>query len=68
MEAIKDWPRPTNVTEVRNFLGLAGYYQRFVEGFSRIAVPLSQLTKKGFKFYWGDSQEKSFQELKDKLA
>ena len=51
IEAIKDWPRPTNVTEVRSFLGLAEYYQRFVEGFFRIAVPLSQLTKKCLKFY-----------------
>jgi len=47
---------------------LAGYYQRFVEKNFRIAVPLSQLTKKGLKFYWGESQEKSFQELKDKLT
>ena len=41
IEAIKDWPRPTSVTEVRSFLGLAGYYRRFVEGFFKIAVPLS---------------------------
>ena len=68
IEAIKEWPRPTNVTEVRSFLGLAGYYRRFVEGFSKIAASLSQLTKKGLKFHWGDSQERSFQELKDKLT
>ena len=68
IEAIKEWPRPTNVTEVRSFLGLAGYYRRFVEGFSKIAASLSQLTKKGLKFHWGENQERSFQELKDKLT
>ncbi|PKA59778.1 putative mitochondrial protein [Apostasia shenzhenica] len=46
IEAITDWLKPTTVTEVRNFLGLAGYYRRFVEGFSKIALPLTQLTKK----------------------
>ena len=54
--------------EVWSFLGLVGYYRRFVEGFFRITVPLSQLTKKNLRFYWGDSHEKSFQELKDKLT
>ena len=68
IEAIENWPRPTNVPEVRSFLGLAGYYRRFVEGFSRIAAPLSQLTKKNLKFHWGESQEDSFQELKNKLT
>ncbi|GKD91143.1 putative reverse transcriptase domain-containing protein, partial [Tanacetum coccineum] len=43
VEAITKWPRPTTVTEVRSFLGLAGYYRRFVEGFSRLALPLTQL-------------------------
>ena len=68
IEVIEDWPRPTNVSEVRSFLGLAGYYRRFVERFSRIAAPLSQLTKKNLKFHWGESQENSFQELKNKLT
>jgi len=68
IEAIKDWPRPTNVTEVRSFLGLAGDYQRFVEGFSRIMSPLTQLTRKDKKFTWGENQEKSFQELKARLT
>jgi len=68
IEAIENWPRPTNVPEVRSFLGLAGYYRRFVEGFSRIAAPLSQLTKKNLKFHWGESQEDSFQKLKNKLT
>ncbi|GJW95705.1 retrotransposon protein, putative, ty3-gypsy subclass [Tanacetum coccineum] len=47
VEAITKWPRPTTVTEVRSFLGLAGYYRRFVEGFSRLALPLTQLMRKG---------------------
>nr|GFB49036.1 putative reverse transcriptase domain-containing protein [Tanacetum cinerariifolium] len=49
VEAITKWPRPTTVTEVRSFLGLAGYYRRFVEGFSRLALPLTQLMRKGEK-------------------
>ena len=59
-----DWARPKNVSEVRIFLGLVGYYRRFVEGFSRIATPLTQLTRKNAKFVWTEECEKSFQELK----
>ena len=51
VEAVQSWPTPRNAREVRNFLGLARYYRRFVEGFSRIAMPLTQLTKKSIKFY-----------------
>ncbi|KAJ4717010.1 Retrotransposon protein, putative, Ty3-gypsy subclass [Melia azedarach] len=68
IEAVVDWPRPTNIGEVRSFLGLAGYYRRFVEGFSRIATPLTQLTRKNVKFQWSDECEKSFQELKHRLV
>ncbi|GKC66755.1 putative reverse transcriptase domain-containing protein [Tanacetum coccineum] len=50
VEAITKWPRPTTVTEVRSFLGLAGYYRRFVEGFSLLAIPLTKLMRKGEKF------------------
>nr|GFC01043.1 putative reverse transcriptase domain-containing protein [Tanacetum cinerariifolium] len=50
VEAITKWPRPTSMTEVRSFLGLAGYYPRFVEGFSRLALPLTKLIRKGEKF------------------
>jgi len=55
------------VTEIRSFLGLASYYRRFIEGFSRIAMPLTQLTKKGQKFEWTEKCENSFQELKKRL-
>ncbi|MCF6774909.1 hypothetical protein L3H44_10990, partial [Corynebacterium sp. MC-12] len=68
IEAVKDWPRPTTPTEVRSFLGLAGYYRRFVEGFSSISAPLTKLTHKATKFQWNDACERSFQELKDKLT
>ena len=68
IEAVVEWEVPTNVTEVRSFLGMAGYYRRFVEGFSRIAQPLTKLTKKNMKFVWGDDCEQSFQELKRRLT
>ena len=67
IEAVRDWPVPKSATEVRSFLGLAGYYRRFVEGFSKIAVPLTELTRKNQKFVWTDRCEKSFLELKQRL-
>ena len=68
VEAIQDWPRPTSVTEIRSFLGLAGYYRRFIENFSLIAAPMTKLTQKNIKFQWSDECERSFQELKDRLT
>ncbi|VVA39016.1 PREDICTED: retrotransposon, partial [Prunus dulcis] len=68
IEVVVNWPQPTSVTEVRCFLGLAGYYRRFVEGFSTIAAPLTRLTRKGVKFEWSDECEKSFNELKTRLT
>nr|GFD11628.1 retrotransposon protein, putative, Ty3-gypsy subclass [Tanacetum cinerariifolium] len=59
---------PTSVTELRSFLGLAGYYRRFVEGFSRLALPLTKLTRKGEKFVWNKEREKSFEELEQRLV
>ncbi|OMO50351.1 reverse transcriptase [Corchorus capsularis] len=66
--AIVEWSRPTNATDVRSFLGLAGYYWRFVGGFSSIAMPMTKLTRKGAKFEWTDECEKSFKELKERLT
>ncbi|KAL0537135.1 hypothetical protein IC582_026105 [Cucumis melo] len=68
IEAVTGWTRPSTVSEVRSFLGLAGYYQRFVENFSRIATPLTQLTRKGAPFVWSKACEDSFQNLKQKLV
>ncbi|KAH0650238.1 hypothetical protein KY284_030150 [Solanum tuberosum] len=67
IKAVQNWPRPTSPTEIRSFLGLAGYYRRFVEGFSTIASPLTKLTQKTVKFQWSEASEKSFQELNKRL-
>jgi hypothetical protein len=56
------------MSEIRSFLGLAGYYQRFIEGLSKIARPMTELLKKEKKFNWTESCEKSFQELKRRLT
>jgi hypothetical protein len=68
VEAVLKWKQPENITEIRSFLGLAGYYRRFIQNFSRIAYPLTQLTKKGIPFKWDQACEASFQLLKDKLT
>ncbi|GJY37556.1 putative reverse transcriptase domain-containing protein [Tanacetum coccineum] len=68
IESIKDWVSPKSPTEIRQFLGLAGYYRRFIEGFSKIAKPMTKLTQKKVKFVWGDKQEAAFQTLKQKLC
>nr|AAQ56339.1 putative gag-pol polyprotein [Oryza sativa Japonica Group] len=68
VEAIQSWPTPKTVSQVRSFLGLAGFYRRFVQDFSTIAAPLNALTKKGVPFTWGTSQENAFHMLKDKLT
>ncbi|GJX74870.1 putative reverse transcriptase domain-containing protein [Tanacetum coccineum] len=68
IESIKDWASPKTPMEIRQFLVLAGYYQRFIEGFSKIAKPMTKLTQKKVKFVWGDKQEATFQLLKQKLC
>ncbi|GJZ64831.1 putative reverse transcriptase domain-containing protein [Tanacetum coccineum] len=68
IESIKDWESPKTPTEIRQFLGLAGYYQRLIEGFSKIAKSMNKLTHKGVKFDWGDKQKTAFQLLKQKLC
>ena len=64
IKAIVNWKPPTNVSEVRSFLRLAGYYRKFVEGFSKIANSLTNLLKKDQKFEWSDTCQHSFEELR----
>ncbi|GJW87981.1 putative reverse transcriptase domain-containing protein, partial [Tanacetum coccineum] len=68
IESIKDWASPKTPTEIRQFLGLAGYYRRFIEGFSKIAKSMTKLTQKGIKFDWGEKEENAFQLIKQKLS
>nr|GFA01444.1 reverse transcriptase domain-containing protein [Tanacetum cinerariifolium] len=68
IEAVNNWASPTTPTEIRQFLGLAGYYRRFIKDFSKIAKSLTILTKKDKKFFWGEDQEMDFQILKQKLC
>ncbi|KAK4382892.1 Transposon Tf2-12 polyprotein [Sesamum angolense] len=68
VKAIMEWRVPKNATEVRSFLGLAGYYRRFVEGFSIIAGPLTKLLRKGVTFQWTEQCQQSFDELKKRLT
>jgi len=64
VEAIREWSTSRNVVEVRSFMGLAGYYRRFIAGFSKIAHPITSLQRKEEKFQWTKECEKSFQRLK----
>ncbi|GJZ92105.1 putative reverse transcriptase domain-containing protein [Tanacetum coccineum] len=68
IESIKDWASPKTPMEISQFLGLAGYYQRFIEGFLKIAKSMTKLTQKKVAFEWGDKQEAYFQTLKNKLC
>ncbi|KAK1647060.1 hypothetical protein QYE76_064865 [Lolium multiflorum] len=66
--AVLDWEAPKTVKEIRGFLGMAGYYRRFIEGFSKIAGPMTKLLRKNTPFVWSEECEKSFQTLKEKLT
>ena len=68
VEAVMSWERPKSVFDIRSFLGLAGYYKRFIEDFSRLTAPMTRLTQKEVKFDWDDQCEKTFQELKGRLT
>ena len=68
VEAVLRWERPTTVTEVHSFLGLTGYYRRFIEGFLTIATPLTRLTRKNIRWEWSKECDESFQELKRRLT
>jgi hypothetical protein len=68
VQAVLKWERPTTVIEIQSFLGLAGYYRRFIKGFSTIASPLTKLTCKEVRFVWSAEYEASFRELKERLT
>ena len=68
VEAVMIWERPKSFLEIRSFLGLVGYYKRFIEDFSRLATPMTRLTWKEVKFDWDDRCEEAFQELKRRLT
>ena len=60
VEAVMSWERPKSVFEIRSFLGLAGYYRRFIEDFSRLTAPMTRLTRKAVKFDWDDQCKEAF--------
>ena len=68
VKVVMSWERPKLFFELRSFLGLAGYYRRFIEDFSRLAAPMMRLTRKEVKFMWDNSCERAFQELKRRLT
>ncbi|XP_074336882.1 uncharacterized protein LOC141674054 [Apium graveolens] len=68
IEAVLNWEAPKSVTEVRSFLGMAGYYRHFVEGFSKIAGPVTKLLRKNVPFQWNEAAQQSFEELKHRLT
>ena len=67
IEVIMNWPTPRNVTDVRSFMGLARYYRKFIQGFSKVAHAITSLKKKGIKFEWTSRCEERFQQLKNIL-
>jgi hypothetical protein len=67
IEAVKEWPVPKSAKEIKSFIGLAGYYRRFVRDFSKIAAPLTKLTRKGMKYIWTQECQSAFEELKGRL-
>ena len=68
VEVVMSWERPKSVFKIRSFLGLTVYYRRFIVDFSRIAAPMTRLTRKEVKFDWDDRCEEAFQELKRRLT
>ena len=68
IEAMMSWEVPRSPSDIRSFLGLAGYYWRFIQDFSRIVVPLTRLTRKGVTFSWGPEQQTSFKTLRQRLC
>jgi len=67
IQTVKDWPIPKTVTEIKSFIGLAGYYRRFVQDFSKITTPLMKLIRKGKKYIWTKECTAAFVQLKKRL-
>ena len=68
MKAIKEWPTPKSITEVRSFHDLASFYRQFVKDFSTLATPLTETVKKSVGFKWGSDQDRAFIEIKERLC
>jgi hypothetical protein len=68
VQEVMDWKPPKSVHQIRSFLGLAGYYRRFISDFSRISKPMTELLKKGVKFVWSEACEKAFYTLRQHLT
>jgi hypothetical protein len=68
VQEVMDWKPPTSVDQIRSFLGLAGYYRRFIPDFSRIAKPMTELLKKGIKFSWNEKCDEAFHTLRAHLT
>ena len=68
VKAIQEWPTPKTVKDIKSFLGLAGFYRRFIRNFSKISAPMTALLKKDVKFDWSEKQETAFQELKHSIT
>ena len=68
VSAVQEWPTPTSITEIRSFLGLAGYYRRFIKDFSKIAAPMLKLTRKGKPYNWTKECQEAFDKLKELLT
>ena len=68
VKAIKDWPTPTSKKELRSFLGLAGYYRKFIERFAHRLMPMSELLKGNLPWTWGTDQDKAFADIKHAMT
>ena len=68
MKAIKEWPTPKSITEVRSFQGLTSFYWQFAKSFSTLAIPLTEIVNKSVGFKWDNEQDRAFIEIKEKLC
>jgi hypothetical protein len=68
IKVIMEWPIPKDVADIRSFMGVTGYYRRFIEGFSKIVYPITSLQKKGIRFTWSQKCQDNFDKLKGLLT